>query len=59
MVSVLEYHVVLAGGTMGAPPHTRVYQATQHSSSGLIRDTTEVRDDGYMYVPQTPGLGER
>ncbi|MBS14271.1 MAG: hypothetical protein CME19_22075 [Gemmatimonadetes bacterium] len=26
------------------------------AASGLIRDTTEVRD-GYMYVPQTPGLG--
>ena len=25
--------------------------------AGLIQDTTEVRDDGYMYVPQTPGLG--
>ena len=24
--------------------------------AGLIRETTQVRD-GYMYVPQTPGLG--
>ena len=26
------------------------------AASGLIRETSEVRD-GYMYVPQTPGLG--
>ena len=26
--------------------------------AGLIEDTTEIRD-GYMYVPQTPGLGRR
>ncbi len=26
--------------------------------AGLIEETTEVRD-GYMYVPQTPGLGRK
>lgn len=26
--------------------------------AGLIEDTTEIRN-GYMYVPQTPGLGRK
>tara|TARA_B100001123_G_C15276557_1_gene1012397 strand:+ start:595 stop:1767 length:1173 start_codon:yes stop_codon:yes gene_type:complete len=41
---------------VSAWPPTRADRARSASFSGLIRDTMEIRD-GFMYVPQTPGLG--
>ena len=41
---------------VGAWLPTAADRSISAAFSGLIRETTEVRD-GYMYVPQTPGLG--
>ena len=41
---------------VSAWPPTGADRSLAAAFSGLIRETTEVRG-GYMYVPQTPGLG--
>jgi L-alanine-DL-glutamate epimerase-like enolase superfamily enzyme len=41
---------------VAAWPPTGKDRSLDAAFSGLIRDTTKIKD-GYMYVPQTPGLG--
>ena len=43
---------------VSAWPPTGADRSLASAFAGLIEETTEVRD-GYMYVPQTPGLGRK